>query len=98
MLIALIGMPASGKSTIARALARDFGFPLYDSDAEVERRFGLTVADVFAKCGEAVFRLAERDVIADIAGCRDRIGVLSTGGGAVEDEDTVHLLLQTCLV
>jgi len=98
VLIALIGMPGSGKSTIARALAADFGFLVYDSDVEVQRRCGNTVAAIFARDGEAVFRRVERAAIADIVACRGRLAVLATGGGAVLDAGTVDLLRQSCFV
>lgn len=60
--IALIGISGAGKSKIGRTLAARLGVDLLDVDAEVERRQGRTIADIFATDGEAAFRAAESDV------------------------------------
>ncbi len=77
----LIGLPGSGKSTIGRRLAKAMGIALLDTDAEIERRTGRTIADIFAEDGEPGFRRLEEDVIREAL--RDHDGILSLGGGAV---------------
>jgi shikimate kinase len=77
----LVGPMGSGKTAVGKQLARLFGLPFVDSDAEVERRTGVDIPLIFDKEGEAGFRVRERDAIADLA-AREGI-VLSTGGGAV---------------
>ena len=78
--IALIGISGAGKSKIGRTLAARLGVDLLDVDAEVERRQGRTIADIFATGGEAAFRAAESDVCVEALG-RPRT-VVSLGGGA----------------
>jgi shikimate kinase len=81
VIIALVGMPGSGKSTVGRHLARQLGRRFVDSDFEIEQRIGATIRDWFALHGEAAFRDVEQDVIEQLT--RDDDTVLATGGGAV---------------
>ena len=48
----LVGLPGCGKSTVAAMLAHRLGRTFLDFDAEISRREGLTVAEIFAKHGE----------------------------------------------
>ncbi|UXA20193.1 shikimate kinase [Mycobacterium sp. SMC-4] len=80
----LIGLPGSGKSTIGRRLAKVLEVPMLDTDAEIEKRTGRVIADIFATDGEAEFRRIEEEVIRDALANHD--GVLSLGGGAVTTE------------
>ena len=50
--LVLIGMPGSGKSSIGRALAERTGRPFADCDAEIVRRAGKTIPDIFAAGGD----------------------------------------------
>lgn len=77
--IYLVGFMGSGKSTLARALGRRLGWPVIDLDAEIERREGQSVADIFARQGEAYFRRVERDVLRSLLPRRNV--VIATGGG-----------------
>jgi shikimate kinase len=81
VLISLIGLPGSGKSTVGRQLARRLDLPFIDSDPEIERRIGCSIREYFEREGEDSFRDAEEATIAEIT--RSHAGVLSTGGGAV---------------
>lgn len=89
--IALVGMPGAGKSTIGAALARRLGWPFRDSDAEIERETGLTIAELFERDGEAAFRERERAVIDRLLD--GRLVVLASGGGAFAQPVTRRLLL-----
>lgn len=76
----LIGMMASGKSTVGKALAARLGWDFFDVDREVERRTGVTVAEIFEKEGEAGFRSRETEMMAELTirpGC-----IVAMGGGA----------------
>ncbi|MBY0228554.1 MAG: shikimate kinase, partial [Gemmataceae bacterium] len=80
-LLFLIGARGSGKTTAARLVAERLGRDWIDADAELERRAGRTVSELFAAEGEAAFRALESEVLADLCG-RTRL-VVATGGGVV---------------
>jgi shikimate kinase len=84
--IVMVGMMGAGKSAIGRRLAQRLGVPFVDADAEIERAAGCTIAEIFEKHGEAVFRDGERRVIARLL--QGPVGVLATGGGAFMDPET----------
>lgn len=81
MLISLVGLPGSGKSTVGRQLARRLGVDFIDSDAVIERRLGETIRGFFEREGEDAFRDVEQEVIAELTSSAN--AVLATGGGAV---------------
>ncbi len=90
--IALVGLMGAGKSTVGRRLAEALGRPFYDSDAEIEKAAGLSVADIFALHGEADFRRGEKRVLRRLLDLPPH--VLATGGGAFLDPDTRALMKQ----
>jgi len=88
--VALVGLMGAGKTTVGRRLARHFGLPFHDSDEEIERAAGASVAEIFARHGEPEFRRGERRVIARLL--EGPVHVLATGGGAYIDPDTREVL------
>lgn len=80
-MIALVGMPGSGKSTIGRQLARRLGVPFADSDHVIEQQLGCSIREFFEREGEDRFRDIEEEVIDTLTA--NHPGVIATGGGAV---------------
>jgi len=81
LILFLVGMPGSGKSTVGRQLSRRLGLPFFDSDHVIEQRLGCTIREYFEREGEAAFREVEEQVLAELAGGAP--AVIATGGGAV---------------
>ena len=79
--IYLVGMTASGKTTIGKDLASQLGYPFFDSDRVLEERAGVTIPWIFEFEGEAQFRKREASIIDELSQMRNI--VLATGGGAV---------------
>lgn len=83
--IYLVGFMASGKSTVARALAARLHWRAEDIDDLIERRERQTVADIFARQGEAYFRGVEREILKLLLPLRHV--VVATGGGTFADAE-----------
>lgn len=81
MIVALVGLPGSGKSTVGRQLARRLQRPFSDSDHVIEARLGCSIREYFEREGEDSFRDVEEAVLDELS--LQNLGVLSTGGGAV---------------
>jgi shikimate kinase len=80
LIISLVGLPGSGKSTVGRQLARRLQLQFSDSDQVIEQRIGCPIREYFEREGETSFRDVEEQVLDELT---QQSGVLSTGGGAV---------------
>jgi len=78
-------MMGAGKSTVGELLAGRLGWRFIDLDCEIERATGLSVPEIFAAKGEAVFRSLERELTSRVACTRSF--VLAPGGGWILDRD-----------
>jgi shikimate kinase len=94
--IALVGLPGAGKTRVGQALAARLACLFADSDAEVERATGTTIAAIFEREGESRFRALEREAVARLL--RGAPAVIALGAGAFEDEATRSPLLARALV
>jgi shikimate kinase len=90
-LLVLVGPPASGKTTVGTALAQALGVVFRDTDRDVERETGSSVADLFVTEGEPHFRALEEKAVARALAEHD--GVLALGGGAVTSTASRGLLV-----
>ena len=89
--IILIGMPASGKTTVGRAVAQALSLPFHDCDREVERLTGRTIPEIFAAEGEEAFRTVESRALTALC-TAEAPCVIATGGGAVLSAENRRLL------
>lgn len=79
--LVLIGMPGSGKSTVAKLLSEQTGRDVVELDECIAAAAGKTIPEIFAEDGEAAFRELESEQIR-LAGAKTG-QILSLGGGAV---------------
>lgn len=92
-MIVLLGLPASGKSTIGRKLAQQLGCVFLDCDRMIESEARCSIPEYFAHSGEAGFRTLETRVLAELLrDYADSGAVMSTGGGVVVTPDNRRLL------
>ena len=87
--LVLIGMPTSGKSTIAKMIAEKTGRPLIEMDQIIEERLGTTIRECFEKKGEAYFRALETDVCKEVGA---EGAVISCGGGVIKNRENMQYL------
>lgn len=93
--IVLIGFPGCGKSTHGKRLASRLGLDFYDTDAEFEKYYHISIVDFFSKYGESAFRTCERQLLLKLLD-HDHC-VISTGGGTPCFGDNMNLILQRSL-
>ncbi|MBO5556841.1 MAG: shikimate kinase [Oscillospiraceae bacterium] len=90
--IVLIGMPGSGKSSVAALLGQRLGRVVLEADEEVIKMAGCPIPEIFAREGEEGFRARENLVLQKLGKLSGAI--LSTGGGCVTREENYDLLHQ----
>ena len=90
--IVLIGMPASGKSTVSKLLADELSRKRLDTDAMVVDTRGKSIPEIFEEEGEAAFREYETTEVAN-ASLQNNL-VIATGGGVILNHDNVKMLKQ----
>ena len=94
-LVCLTGFMGSGKSTVARLLARQIGWQYVDLDKLIAEAAGATIPEIFAKQGEPAFRKIEREELEKTIGEAIALGkprIISLGGGTTAQPDNVTLL------
>ena len=83
----------SGKTTVGRLLADEYGMVFKDTDVLITEREGRSIPEIFAAEGEAYFRKLEHELVAELAeDDGDYRIILSTGGGLPVDERNRELL------
>ena len=90
--IVLIGMPASGKSTVSKLIASELSRDRLDTDSMVEGTHQKTIPEIFESEGEATFRRYETEEIANASLQNNK--VIATGGGVVLNHDNIKMLKQ----
>ena len=90
MNIFLTGMMGSGKSSVGQLISKYLNNTFYDLDRGIEKRFNLTIKDIFQEYGENKFREVESKLLADSVYLSKN--VIATGGGLVLDPENLKLL------
>lgn len=79
--IYLYGPPASGKSTLGAKLAAAIDWKFVDLDAEIVKKAGCPIPEIFAVEGEPGFRAREQAVLRAVSSVGGQ--VVALGGGAL---------------
>lgn len=88
--IVLIGMRGTGKSTLANLLGKTMNRKIIDSDKEIEKIIGMSIALFVEKNGWEKFRNIEQEIIRKIA--LNKKTIIATGGGVVENPQNITRL------
>lgn len=94
--IILVGLMATGKSTVGAILAEQLGYELVDLDQVIVETEGRSITDIFADKGEAYFRRIETEVLKRML--KDKHKIISTGGGAVLAQGNASVMLENGIV
>lgn len=96
MNIVLTGFMASGKSTVARRIAKSSDYEFIDTDEMIVEREERSINDIFDTEGEEYFRRVEREIISKAAKMDGK--VISTGGGVVLNPENIEELRKNGVV
>ena len=94
--IFLIGMMGSGKSQAGPDLAKMINYAFVDTDDVIEKASKQSIADIFEKDGEKVFRDLEKQVLKEIS--QHHSLVIATGGGLVTIPENWGILHQGIVI
>ena len=83
----IYGPPASGKSTLGRALAKALDWPFADIDEEIVKADGRPIPAIFAADGEKAFRALEDAALRRTVVSASGDLVVSLGGGTLLNPD-----------
>lgn len=93
MNVYFIGYRGTGKSTLAKTMARQTDLHSADTDELIVKEANRSVADIFRDDGESFFRELEKKALAETSRM-DRFFV-STGGGIVLDPENRKRMKET---
>ena len=88
--IALTGFMGSGKSYLARKLAKELSYELVDLDKLIEEQEGMSVTQIFSTKGGEYFREKEKKLLHGLE--LKKPLVLATGGGTIIDAENREFL------
>lgn len=94
--VVLIGMPSSGKSTLARLLAESKNKEFIDTDDEIYKRTHHTPAEIITTLGERAFRDIESEVCYNVG--KNSGKIIATGGGSILREENRNNLKQNAYI
>lgn len=88
----------AGKSTVGKFLSNYLGIGFIDLDDMLEKRFGCSISDYFAKNGEESFRKEEYNALRDIFTRPEKDMVLALGGGTLTKPESAELVKNNSIV
>ena len=88
--IYLVGFMGTGKTEVAKLLAKHLKCLHVDMDEAIEKRQNMSITEIFKSRGEAYFRRLEKELVAELS-AKDGVVVACGGGTFVDPENIVAL-------
>ncbi len=85
--ISLTGFMGTGKSSVAKILAKKMGYHVLDSDSLIEEKAGITIPEIFRTNGEKTFRKLEKEILNSLLDADHKKIIIAWGGGIVLDQE-----------
>ena len=73
--VAIVGLPGVGKSTIGRRVAKRLGWDFVDLDSAIEEQAGRPIREIFATSGEKEFRNIESEILIAVSKQKARVSL-----------------------
>lgn len=94
--LALVGFMGTGKTAVAKALARRLNKEFIELDSLIQEKAGKSIPEIFQQDGEATFRRLETEVAGQVAGRKN--AVIAGGGGIVLNQINIEYLKKECVI
>ena len=94
--LALIGFMGTGKTVVAKALARRLNKEFIELDSLIQEKAGKSIPAIFQQDGETAFRRLETEVTKQVAGRKN--AVIAGGGGIVLNQLNIEHLKKECVI
>jgi shikimate kinase len=103
--VVLIGYMGSGKSVVAKKLANKIGVSVVELDEMIEKKFEMSIQELFSSKGELFFRKEEHQLFLNLLNNKKDM-VISTGGGTpcyfnnhelLNGEDVISIYLKASI-
>ncbi|MFH1284083.1 MAG: 3-phosphoshikimate 1-carboxyvinyltransferase [Candidatus Peregrinibacteria bacterium] len=88
--IVLTGLRGSGKTKLGMLLAKKLEWDFIDTDKEIEKSEGKSIAKIVELHGWEYFRTKEKEIVKEVADLDKTI--IATGGGTILDRDNEKIL------
>ncbi|WP_026892589.1 shikimate kinase [Lacrimispora aerotolerans] len=93
--ITLIGMPASGKSTVGVLLAKRLGYSFVDVDIVIQEQEGKLLKEIIAERGDDGFLEVENRINRELHVCKS---VIAPGGSVIYGKEAMEHLKEISIV
>ena len=93
--IILIGMPASGKSTVGVILAKVLGKDFIDTDLVIQQRENALLCEIQRTRGIPAFLKCEEEAVLSVS---RKNAIIATGGSVVYSEAAMRYLAETGII